>query len=189
MEERLRQRLVGATVLVALAVIFVPMLLDNAGREVSVDDGPVIPPKSHLGSDFHSLSRNVERQPSEDAVEGGKLVEQVFSKPNEAGRIAVPSTGTSQVSTLTKKGQDEESQGSISWAVQLGSFAKRENAVALERRLRKKGYSAFVKEFSGSKGNVYRVRVGPELLRAEAKELRAQLQRELELEGMVVRYP
>jgi cell division septation protein DedD len=165
------------------------MLLDNAGREVSVDDGPGVPPKSHLGSDFRSLSRKFERQASEDAAASGKLVEQVSSKPNEAGRIAMPTTGTSQVSTLTKKDQDQESQGSISWAVQVGSFAKRENAVALERRLRKKGYSAFVKEFFGSKGNVYRVRVGPELLRAEAKELRAQLQRELELDGMMVRYP
>jgi cell division septation protein DedD len=36
---------------------------------------------------------------------------------------------------------------------------------------------------------VYRVRVGPELLRSEAQALREKIRAETELEGIVVGYP
>lgn len=63
MEEGLKQRLVGAAVLVLLAVIFVPMLLESGSEpgEVGLDLGP--PPNGESG--FSSRIIPVEESPSE----------------------------------------------------------------------------------------------------------------------------
>ena len=61
------------------------------------------------------------------------------------------------------------------WAVQLGSFASRENAQRLAKQLEGKGYGAFVLEGGGTSGKLYRVRVGPEPDRAAATALAAKL--------------
>jgi DedD protein len=73
------------------------------------------------------------------------------------------------------------------WVVQLGSFSNRENAFALRDKLRKRRYTAFVDDVAGA-GNkpIYRVRVGPELLRSRADTLRDQLEKEFRLKGIVV---
>ena len=75
------------------------------------------------------------------------------------------------------------------WTVQLGSFRKSENALALRKRLQAKGYPAFVKSGSSAQGEVSRVFVGPVPDREQAKSSAAKLRREMALEGIVVRYP
>jgi DedD protein len=65
--------------------------------------------------------------------------------------------------------------GADGWVVQLGSFASRDNADALAKGLRAKGYRAFVSEFRGSGRVLYRVRVGPEQDRARAESIAARL--------------
>ena len=45
METTLKQRLIGAAVIIALAVIFVPMILDGSGRQESVALDVEVPPE------------------------------------------------------------------------------------------------------------------------------------------------
>jgi len=45
METTLKQRLIGAAVIIALAVIFVPMILDGSGRQESVALNMEVPPE------------------------------------------------------------------------------------------------------------------------------------------------
>ena len=73
--------------------------------------------------------------------------------------------------------------------MQLGSFLKSENALALRKRLQAKGYPAFVEIGSTARGEVSRVLVGPMPDREQAKTSAAKLKREMELEGIVVPYP
>jgi len=75
------------------------------------------------------------------------------------------------------------------WVVQLGSFSNEQNALKLRDRLRAKGYTAFVEPVQGSGGKSLRVRVGPELERAQAEAIRDKLQKELKIKGIVGRYP
>ncbi len=60
------------------------------------------------------------------------------------------------------------------WAVQVGSFASRENAERLAHELKGKGFAATVSQGSGPK-RLWRVRVGPEADRAAAVALGAKL--------------
>ena len=79
--------------------------------------------------------------------------------------------------------------GATAWVVQLGSFSSQDNATALNQKLRKAGYPAFVEPLKRQTGMAYRVRVGPELLRSDAQKMKEKLTREMQIEGMVIRYP
>ena len=75
------------------------------------------------------------------------------------------------------------------WAVQVGSFGKRTNALALKEKLRKKKMHAFVERIIRNNMAVYRVRVGPEISRKKAEKLKLKLKNEFKLTGLVVKHP
>jgi DedD protein len=59
------------------------------------------------------------------------------------------------------------------WLVQLGSFARRDNADRLAGAVRDRGFAADVSETRGGSGRLFRVRVGPATTR-EAADARAR---------------
>jgi DedD protein len=79
--------------------------------------------------------------------------------------------------------------GPSAWAVQTGSFSRRENAEAQRDRLQEIGLDAFLDEAERNGSRVWRVRVGPIGRESDARELRDQLEREQELAGIVVSHP
>ncbi len=84
---------------------------------------------------------------------------------------------------------DKQRVGVTAWAIQLGSFSSEDNAKLLEKRLKNQGFRAFVEKLYMHPGTVFRVRVGPELNEANAKQLQARLEKEISLKGILVRYP
>lgn len=75
------------------------------------------------------------------------------------------------------------------WAVQLGTFSKRGNAVALRDRLQTQGYYAFLRPTTPSHAALTRVYVGLQLSREEARQLSRVLGEKTRLKGLVVPYP
>lgn len=75
------------------------------------------------------------------------------------------------------------------FAVQLGALSSQADAEALRERARKAGFPAYVERVQTSTGTLWRVRVGPELQRANADRLRARLKAELGLDGNIVPHP
>jgi DedD protein len=192
-ENHLKQRIVGAIVLVALAVIFIPMLL-SGDRD---GDMPI------LESNIPSKPRNVEqlktlelspdrpvpemKTPDRTPVdEKTPQAETEQGAPEKTAPAESQDTGTSDASATPPS---SESRDSKAWAVQVGSFSKQSNALGLRDKLRTKGYRAFVEKVSTDKGDVYRVRVGPEVHRSQAEELKKDLQAKLKLNGLVVAHP
>ncbi len=190
MEEKLKQRLIGATVLVGLGVIFIPMLLDNSEvTEPKIE----IPPKPDGG--FASRVIPLVERPIE--VLEAKPPEQAREEPKSQG--VVPVEPIKEVAGARHPPKDEARQGNQEgpvkgrggtalWAIQLASFSSEEKAVALKTRLQKRGYTAFMERIQGKHGKVFRVRVGP-VSQSSAKELQAKLAKEVKLKGIVVRYP
>ncbi len=70
------------------------------------------------------------------------------------------------------------------WMIQVGSFSQENNALALREKLRNAGYSAHV--FDEDDGSIFKVRVGPELDRERANAVKAQLQENEGIDGLVV---
>ncbi|MGR8921553.1 MAG: SPOR domain-containing protein, partial [Gammaproteobacteria bacterium] len=74
------------------------------------------------------------------------------------------------------------------WTVQLGSFSDDANARRLIDKLRKAGHPAYLERRVDGEKTVFKVRVGPQIRREEAEQVRDRLEQEFALKGMLVRY-
>jgi DedD protein len=75
------------------------------------------------------------------------------------------------------------------FAVQLGALASETDANALRERARAAGFVAFVERTVTDAGPLWRVRVGPELERSNAEQLKTAVATKLRIDGVVVTYP
>ena len=189
LDKGLRQRMVGALVLVALAVIFLPMLFSREDElQRVVVDAPAMPqapamPSAELDPVSVPQVQDLPQEPvpgagldaSAPVVEASAVAvtEPAATKPAAAAEVApVP------VSRLDANGL------AVSWSVQLASLSSRASAESLQQTLRGKGYNAYIRNVDG----MNRVFVGPVIERAEADRLRDQLTRLQKLNGFVVRF-
>lgn len=177
LDKGLKQRIVGALVLVALAVIFLPMLFSrpNDVRDVVVDappmpQAPAMPP--------------VELQPVE-VPEPEPLPDVLPSSDEPPARpSALPVESPAAPAAAATASHLDANSLPLSWSVQLASLSSRSGAENLQKTLRSKGYNAYVRSFDG----MNRVFVGPVVERAEAERLRDQINRQQKLKGFVVRF-
>jgi cell division septation protein DedD len=77
----------------------------------------------------------------------------------------------------------------VGFVVQLAAFANPADANALRDRARAAGFSAFTESVKTDKGVLTRVRIGPVTDRAEADQLRTQVQAKLGIAGIVRPHP
>ncbi|WP_350616693.1 SPOR domain-containing protein [Pseudomonas sp. HY7a-MNA-CIBAN-0227] len=198
-----KQRMVGALVLVALAVIFLPMLFSRQDeqRQVTVEapaapQVPVMPqvqvepvvvpepqalPQEPVPSDEEIAEQEATSMPAQPSVPVVKPTP-VPAKPAAPKAVAPqpaapgkPDVGQSRI---------DPNGLPISWSVQLASLANRESAESLQKTLRSQGYNAYIRTANGKN----RVFVGPLIERAEADRLRDLLGRQQNLKGFVVRF-
>ncbi|MCQ4307722.1 SPOR domain-containing protein [Pseudomonas stutzeri] len=199
-DKGLLQRIVGALVLLALAVIFVPMLFnrEDAGRQIVVDApempeapaAPVIetqpvevpePEVEPFPEEFEIIEENAASQPEAPATPINPAP--ASAEPAPAPATPEPVTVEAPSTTPEEKRLDTANLP-VSWSVQLASLSSRENADKLQKTLRSQGYNAYIRTADG----MNRVFVGPLVERAEANRLRDQLQRQQKLNGFVVRF-
>jgi cell division septation protein DedD len=77
----------------------------------------------------------------------------------------------------------------VGFVVQVGAFSRAEDATALRDRIRAAGFKALTESVETQQGTLTRVKAGPVLSRADADQLKAQLQAKLGLDGMVRSHP
>lgn len=181
MDQRLKQRLVGATVLVVLAVVFLPMLLDETGLPPEEDVAGMPPRPEPLEQDARAPLL-----PPEPFDAGPPLPAGSAAPGEPAAEGEAPADGTVAPDPQTSV---PPAAGGSAWAVQLGSFASAANAQSLVDRLRGAGFRAFVTEVRQDGQSAFKVRVGPEVLRSQAERVRERLAQEQKLEGMLVPHP
>ena len=171
MDRRLQERLVGAATLALLAVVFLPMLLDRGGARM---DHTEIPPRPRMEAAVDAAApRPAPWSQSQEPPQAREPRDEPQSPPRKKWFAAAP---------------PPEQQ--TAWAVQTGSFSKRDNAEELNRKLRAHDYPAYVRSARAANGETrYQVRVGPELLRADAEKLQEKLRRAMSLDGIVIAYP
>lgn len=200
LEKGLKQRMVGALVLVALAVIFLPMLLSRQDemRRVVVDapempQAPAVPEMIVEPADV-AEPQALPEEPVAPESEAPQMVEvpvqptttQKPAAPVEPAKpTAVPAPASAPVAAASKpESRLDANTLPISWSVQLASLSSRPGAENLQKTLRSQGYNAYIRSFDG----MNRVFVGPLIERAEAERLRDQLNRQHKLNGFVVRF-
>jgi DedD protein len=200
LDKGLKQRMVGALVLVALAVIFLPMLLsrENEMRRVVVDAPPMpqaSAPVEIIVEPAEVIEPEVLPQEPVPVEESQAQTVEVPDMPEPPVQTPVPVAPPSQsapakpeqqvvTAPAQPEGRLDANNLPISWSVQLASLSSRSGAENLQKTLRSQGYNAYIRTFDG----MNRVFVGPLIERAEAERLRDQLNRQHKLSGFVVRF-
>lgn len=196
METDVKERLVGAGILVLLAVLVVPALL--SGPKPSV---PAEPPAA-------ASSRSIEidlGDPRAGDAAGIAAIDELAPEPQPAA-MREPPTGVPDsdasvviadpartaapqpVQAAAPAVSEAVTPASAGWAVQVAALSNREAAMIRVAELAERGYSAFVLEYRAGERVLYRVRVGPEPVRERATALAARLKAE-GFEGNVVSHP
>jgi len=168
MEEGLKKRLIGAAVLAALAVIFVPMLFEEPPpAEPELVPLPPRPPVNDFASEMLR-----EEVPAVMPL-APRAVEPV--QPQRAEEPAVP---------------EQPRTGLSAWVVQAASLSSRENAEKLVERLREAGLPTPDPELVDIRGKrYYRVRVGPVVERSRADAMVARVSEIAGTQAQVQSYP
>jgi DedD protein len=202
---QLKQRLVGAIVLVALAVIFIPMLLPGEGDLGGGIDGSNIPAEPDYR--FSPMATAPDAPPMAVAANmplSEEALTKVIETENRAAKMPLntktatakaavaekaPKQTVKPAKKITTRLRQLKAADRSGWVVQVGSFSSSRNAKALRDKLRKQGHASFVETLDTAAGAVYRVRIGPEVSRQSAERLRLKLAKTQSLQGLVQAYP
>ncbi|TPG83271.1 SPOR domain-containing protein [Pseudomonas mandelii] len=208
LDKAYKQRMVGALVLVALAVIFLPMLFSRQDeqRQVTVEaptapQAPAVPqvqvepvvvpePQALPQEPVPSDDEIAQQEASSTPIAPSAPVAPAKPVAPPPAPVNKPTVAPGQPITAAP-GKPDTTQSrvdanglSVSWSVQLASLSSRASAESLQKSLRSQGYNAYIRTADGKN----RVFVGPLIERAEADRLRDLLSRQQNLKGYVVRF-
>lgn len=205
MEQNLKQRLVGAIVLVSLAVIFIPIILEGPDDEWTPrNHGIPEPPQMDYRASM-PLPADTE-QPAAPVMQVAKapvstadtppLVETPKPEPEiEAAPEPDPTPEPKPEPKPTPVAQPKPAPVATApastaavlpagWYVQVGSFSQQLNATGLRDRLKAAGYDSRLQ----ATGSAHRVLVGPADTRALAEKQRDKLFASQQLQGIVIEH-
>ena len=194
MDKALKQRMVGASVLIALAVIVLPMLL--SGRPAGENQQTR---KIELPAQPPELSFETRRYPIGEQGNQQQAEKNDTTQAEPVHRLPAPKTPVSTDDkpdvadpTTEKPGADEQVSAPVvtnrapvllentpdtgRYIVQVASFGALVNANKLSATLSSDGYSVMTDSVKSDIGTLHRVRVGPYASEAEANRTAVDLE-------------
>jgi DedD protein len=201
MERALKERIIGAAVLVLFVVLVVPIFLDGPpGESEMVSERVLLPGQESQKTQTVVLDRNrtepvpvasttpVAAEPTPEPKLETPAVRVEEKAPQAVRKQPLPSPEVEKDEAKPVIERPPAASTTGMWAVQLGSFSSKENAEKLAADLRKQGYAAFLSQLSTSSGQLHRVRIGPQKDRESAEAMAARLKK-LGQQGQVVPHP
>ncbi|TMP04194.1 DedD protein [Pseudoalteromonas sp. S3178] len=202
-------RLVGTSIVVIAAIVFIPNILD--GEKVhykegfkAIPDSPEFktidlqqsidekvadsePLKQDEIEDITADDDILKQQPvvtESDYAEQPKLVEATI-EPKEQPKVkdVVPV----KAKPIAPRKSDENLT-SMAYVIQLGSFSHVANVKALQAKLKAQGFKTFTKPIKTPNGTLTKVFVGPSLDKAELQKQLPELKKLTKLNGKVTQY-
>lgn len=215
MDRALKERIVGAIVLVIFIVLVVPVFLDGPQEDQEVvsesvtlpgqngqerkrqtivleRDREVPMPAAATATREESDGATTEELQPTPVPDETAISEDSRDEPAETVAAAAPDPvppEPRQPDPEPEPPRQEPAQSSTGmWAVQLGSFSNKENAERLAAELRGKGYAAFLSQLQNNGQQLHRVRIGPQKDRESAESTASRLSGEGH-RGQVVPHP
>jgi DedD protein len=189
MERTLKERIIGAVVLVFFVVLVVPVFLDGPPNDEDIVSERVLLPGQE-GQETKTVVLNRERDEPIPLANKKDDATPVEEKPDPEPVVEKPPSRSEAELSAERQPDAVKPAASTTgmWAVQLGSFSNKENADKLAADLRKQGYAAFLSEIETSSGQLQRVRIGPQKDRQSAEDMAARLLK-VGHEGQVLPHP
>jgi DedD protein len=176
----LKQRLIGAVILLLIGIAFFPLVFNAAGYEERQLESRIPAPPEVVRAVQTEMPPPVEIEQTPVApVTEAPVVSAPVAEITESLEALRPSLNPAEEAPAL-----DADQVPAAWALQLASFRQESNARELRARLINSGYRVYIRHGE----DVVRVFVGPEMQRARLEELKLLLQQEYGLEGMIVRF-
>ncbi|MDH3621579.1 MAG: SPOR domain-containing protein [Gammaproteobacteria bacterium] len=181
----MKERIIGAAVLVVFAVLVVPIFLDGppADGEV-VTERVLLPGQEDQKTQTVVLDRD-RKDPVPSATtpvpaqQESVVEETARDEPQPAAVQQTEPEKAPEQEPETPEPKPAATQPAASttgmWAVQIGSYSNKENAEKVAAGLRKQGYAAFLSQVETDAGQLHRVRIGPQKDRASAEAMASRL--------------
>jgi len=196
MERALKERIIGAVVLVVFVVLVVPVFLDGPPEDGEiVSERVMLPGQEDQKNQTVVLDRDRTQPVPAATTPAATPVQQEPARQEPAQEepvreapkpVVVPDKPAEE--PAPKPAPQPAASTTGMWAVQLGSFSSKENAEKLAASLRKQGYAAFLSQLTTENGQLHRVRIGPQKDRESAEEMAKRLAK-VGQKGQVVPHP
>lgn len=199
----IKQRIVGALVLVSLGIIFIPLLL-NGGPDSNnsflnknipampqklTKVLPDVPQPMIMPAPEKIISHPVRTSQTETTIvkKPSKQVGQI----NNTQKSKIKSTSDKKSKTIAdshykKAVKPVSSKINMAYTLQIASFSKKTNALALQAKLRKKKFKAYIESILTAKGRIYRLRVGPYLKFKQIAKIKKQIEVQFKLNNTII---
>ena len=193
MKYTLRHRLIGAAFLAAIAVIFLPgFFKEKQEDQISTKSQiPVRPGIVPVEFNAPKPVPDIEPAPAPETMfVPNEATEQAISSSTNSSLIptnkSVPITVPTPkaVSAMPLNAQDLPD----AWVVQVGSFGTKEAANKVRDDLQSDGFKAYVRTVPNGDTSISRVYIGPKLDRAEALNIKTQIDKRLKVKSMVMHF-
>lgn len=188
LRRRARQRLMGAAVLVLLAVVGFPLLFDTQPRPISVDIPIDIPDKNKVAPG--AVPPALVKVPTEADAKPAELPPTVGLGPKEevvapAAKDGVPAVTPGAAPAVAAAAAAAAAQGkeapavakdpaATRYVVQVGAYAEDAKVREVRAKLEKAGLKTYTQQADSKEGKRTRVRMGPYTDKAEAEKALAK---------------
>jgi DedD protein len=186
LEDRLKQRLLGGAVLVALVVIFVPMLIDEPVERRTLSDH-TIPVKPTVKQSIPEMTAQSQKETEPRPVPTVTTPEPKKTPKSEpVVKKKVKPVESKPVETSKK---ESTRPSPTAWIIQVASLTNEQNAKKLVESLRKADLPAQMEKVRLNGKLHYRIRVGPEVDHRLAEKMLAKIKQAFKLNPRLMRYP
>ncbi len=198
MDQNIKNRLVGVVVIFALAVIFLPMILDGSGvrreqQEIVIPPQPLVAANPEFEQKIVELQAKVDTLPDLEPrhVDEKSAADTIQRSAPDAGESSEPqATQAAEPKAESKtEAAPETKTGGDSWVLQVGSFQDRGKALAVRDKLRQSKIAAvFIEQFEKDSKASYRVRLGPFLNRDQTRVAQNKIKAKHDIDGIIMKY-
>jgi len=182
MDRGLKERLVGAAVLVAIGAWLIPWVLDGPQRIDATESTAIELPAPPLDAPpvrRETLVLDRRESPTAASLEApapaGSTAAVTATPPATAAPVAASPARQPEPRKAAADAETAAAPTGTQWYTQLGAFGDVGNADRLAARVATYGYEATVSASPGGGGTVHRVRIGPEETRARAEAIASAL--------------
>lgn len=198
MDQNIKNRLVGVIVIFALAVIFLPMILDGSGvrreqQEIVIPPQPLVTANPEFEQKIGELQAKVDTLPDlepryVDEKSAADTIQRSGSDEGESSEPQVKQAAEPKAESKTEAAPETKTGGD-SWVLQVGSFQDRAKALAVRDKLRQSKIAAvFIEQFKKDGKASYRVRLGPFLNRDQTRVAQNKIKAKHDIDGIIMKY-
>lgn len=196
----LRQRLVGTLVLVALCVVFWPIVFVEPSNQQPIELRPT-PERPRIDTSPIEKPQSPEAmirervKPPEIDVESQRRADELTRLDDEGS-----DRNLSELNTVDAvEGPELREEAPVipsldasgypqAWVLQVATVSSKSRAETLVEQLIKKGYPAFHARFAKDAIVQWRIQIGPKFEKKSFDSIKSEVDRVLQVESMVVRY-